>query len=301
MRPTPLLLLATIVTLAIAPLPTLAAGEHDRTFWQSIVDNGFEVPEGEDAFALVLELAGYLGSPDPELRDDFGYTIPAIWIYREQKFDAAQLRQLTDLLKDNLRKGIGKTGDPSVLLRSFSALDLSILAAANNREPFLDDKGFAALVDATLAYLTDEKDVRGYIVGPGWHHSAAHTADILKFLGRNEMLTAEQQGRIMDAIRDKLNTNPVFTFGEDERLAHALRSLARRDDFERARFGAWVESFAEAAQQVWRDKPLDPDAFAHVQNHKNLFKSLLVLVSSEEPTGSEQAVHNTLRDTLRRL
>ena len=56
---------------------------HARGYWKSIVDNDFALPEGESAYDLIVELAGYLGSTDSELRDDFAYGIPTAWIYRQ--------------------------------------------------------------------------------------------------------------------------------------------------------------------------------------------------------------------------
>ena len=58
---------------------------HDRSFWSGIAKNRFEVPAGESADALVLELSALLGSPDPQLRDDFAYSIAAAWIYRDKR------------------------------------------------------------------------------------------------------------------------------------------------------------------------------------------------------------------------
>jgi hypothetical protein len=186
-----------------------------------------------------------------------------------------------------------------VLKRSFSALNLSVLAALDNREPFLEKDEFAALLDATLNYLRDEKDVRGFIPGPGWHHSTAHTADLLKFLARSSNLQTEDQSRILEAITSKFSTSGVYTFGEDERLAHAVRSLVRREDFEIATFDAWVDRFVIEAKSIWKDEPLSVENFASAENMKGLLRALLVIVSADDPSESESAVRTKLTAALR--
>jgi hypothetical protein len=110
---------------------------------------------------------------------------------------------LADGLGGNGAIGIGSTGDESVLLRSFSALDLSMLAAHDLDKPFLEPAAFRELLAAALDYLAREKDVRGFVPGSGWHHSTAHTADLLKFLARSPRLTPEDQSRILAGIGAK--------------------------------------------------------------------------------------------------
>src|SRR6187399_3177917 len=70
---------------------------HDKTFWRALAQNGFVPPSGEPLPGLVAELSGYLGSSDPELRDDIAYSTLANWIYR-QKIVPVELRR--SLLND---------------------------------------------------------------------------------------------------------------------------------------------------------------------------------------------------------
>ena len=100
------------------------------------------------------------------------------------------LRPMILMLEANLRKGIGAIGTDGVLLRSFSALTLSVVAARDSEAPFLSAEEYATLLDAALAYFHDERDTRGFDAAKGWMHSAAHTSDLLKFLARNPRLPA---------------------------------------------------------------------------------------------------------------
>lgn len=268
---------------------------HTRAFWRSIVEHEYAVPADQSLPDLTRELAGLLGSPDPESRDEFAYSILAAWIYQKRAIEPAALRPLMAALLANLTADIGGTGTDAVLRRSFSALMLSVVAARDNAAPFLTEAEYRDLVDRALAYLGAERDVRGYDEEKGWIHSAAHTADLLKFLGRNRYLRPADQVRVLDAISAKLRGAPVvFTHGEDERLARAILSLVARTDFNPAEFGAWVERTAPG--RLTTSRPTAADLRAR-QNVTNLFAKLEVLLALQD-SPPEPVV--SARDSLRR-
>src|SRR5262245_55777097 len=216
-------------------------GNRPRAFWDELERNGFAVPAGESSAALLEELEPCLASPDPKLRDELEYNAAAAWIYRDKRLSDAEVRRQIATWVANLRRGIGESGTDSVFRRSFSALNLSIVAALDNARPFLERSEFESLLRAALDYLAAEKDVRGFDVEKGWIHSAAHTADLLKFLGRSRHLTAAEQPLVLDAIAAKLDAvGLVFTHGENERLARAVASLARRADLDTTAFARWL-------------------------------------------------------------
>ena len=117
-------------------LPAALAGRRARgkPFWLALARD-CAVPAGESAFGLVSEAVSLLGSPDTEWRDDVGYGVVAACVYQKKLLKPEERRALVARLSANLRRGIGETGTDSVLLRSFSALDLSILAALENATP----------------------------------------------------------------------------------------------------------------------------------------------------------------------
>src|SRR5947207_12419771 len=195
----------TILALLVAGASTPGAVQHDRSFWAGIAKNRYEVPPGESADALVRELSDFLGSPDPELRDDFAYSIAAAWIYRDRRVSEKTLHELLKTWSANLQVGLGGIGSDTLFLRAFSALDLSLLAALDDQRPFLDEAELTGLLSAALAYLAGEKDLRPFDARHGWMHATAHTADLLKFLGRNPRLRAADQGRILEAVAAKLS------------------------------------------------------------------------------------------------
>jgi hypothetical protein len=287
------------VTAAAQQAPGRAGATHSKEFWQRVAASKFAPPAGEPIEPLVLELSGYLASPDPELRDDIGYTTLVAWIYR-QKIVPVDMRRV--LLKEwtaNLRVDIGGQGTDAIFRRSFSALALGILPALDNDASFLDAGEFNAILTAALAYLRDEADVRGFDPKKGWMHSAAHTADLLKFLARSRHLQPGQQTTILDAILEKMNrTEEVLTHGEDERLARAVLSIAAREDFDEAGFRRWAARFA--ALRV-KGAPT-PATLATAQNRRNLAAALYAVLSTDpRERPSIQAARAVMLDTLKAI
>ena len=254
--------------------------QRDRAYWLAIVENGYAVPEGATPFELLLEMNALLGSPDPDLRDRVAYSAAARWIYQERRLAASELKRLLTLWSDNLRAG-AQTGSDAVLRRSFSALNLSVLAALDNEAPFMTQAEFDRLLRESLAYLLEERDRRGYETGTGWIHATAHAADLLKFLARNPKLPTAAQKAILDAISETCGgAGGVFAWGEDERLAQIVRSLARRADFEPDVFEGWLAASARAHRVLWAEaSSIDPERFAAVQNAKLVLRSAYVALS----------------------
>jgi hypothetical protein len=263
---------------ALAPPPS--AEKRGKPFWLALARD-CTVPAGETAFGLVDEAVSFLGSPDTEWRDDVGYGVVASCVCQKKRLTPGERRELVARLSDNLRRGIGESGTDSALLRSFSALDLSVFAALEDADPALDDAGYRKLLDRALAYLHDERDLRGLEPRLGWIHATAHTADLLKFLARDPRFTAADQVRLLDAAWSKVTApgTPVFTHAEDERLAAALVSAVRRPDFDPAILDPWLARFVALEKQVWSKTPPDPQTLDASQNARNLLRSLYVLLS----------------------
>ena len=283
-------------------LPLEIPQPHDKEFWQAIAKNDYNPPVGESASALWRPLSELLASPDPELRDEVGYSTFASWIYAKRLLSPDDLRGLIAQLSRNLKQDVGSTGTDAIFRRSFSALVLSVVAARDNAAPFLEEKEFRGLLQDALEYLDAEKDLRGCEPGKGWFHSAAHTADLLKFLGRSRYLQPADQAAITDGILRKLrNSAVVFTFGEDERMARALLSLVARKDFDAQGF----------RQRLTNAKPSPPTAalpdvavLRGNQNVKNMLSKLEVLLLSQPADAGPQfketaaAVQDTLKGTF---
>src|SRR5688500_19047781 len=106
--------------------------QRSKAEWATLRDAKFAVPAGETAFGLLQEMSGLIGSTDPFLRDNVTYEAVAKWIYTDKLLSPDEQRALLAQWTANLRSGIGETGNDTSNLRSFSALNLSILAARDN-------------------------------------------------------------------------------------------------------------------------------------------------------------------------
>jgi hypothetical protein len=135
-------------------------------------------------------------------------------------------------------------------------------------------------VQATQQYLTAERDLRGWTKQYGWLHSCAHTADLIKFLGRHERMTpGPLRAGLLQAIGAKFAApgGYVFAHGEDERMASALLSYLRRKDFDMEEFDALYLAL-EGARDLDPEIPAEGFSInrnAATRNAKNLLRVLL--------------------------
>jgi hypothetical protein len=270
-------------------MPSFASGaltgpsERPREFWRGLIASNFDVPAGETPFDLLVEMNVLLASPDPVLRDDVAYGAAVRWVYRKRLLTAAEQTRLVQMWSANLTKGLrdGRTED--AYRRSFSALNLSVLAALDNEAPFLSSGEFARLMSDALVYLEAEPDRRGYDPAAGWLHATAHTADLLKFLARSPRLTKDEQARLLEAVTKLCTASPAFTWGEDERLAQVLRSLVRRTDLDMPMFDTWLAGWPAAHALLWKEAPrIDPDRFAAIQNVKTMLRAAYVALAADQ-------------------
>lgn len=271
------LLLMAEATWAQTSTTDQAKTTHDREFWRSIPKNRFVVPEGQAVYPLLSELSGYLGSKDPELRDDLAYTIIAVWIHRQKEISADELNSLADEWRSNLRVGIGELETDSVLKRSFSALCLSSLAERDSKTPFLGEQRYRELLTSALAYLKDERDLRGFDPALGWIHAAAHTADLLATLAANALFRIEDHARVLEAIATRLiSAHEIFAYGEQDRLARAAATIVRRKDFDAAAFDRWLTALDGTDQRVWKDSPPKIELLQNFENDSYMLRALAV-------------------------
>jgi len=286
---------------------TPAAGQQtapSRADWIALATGGFVVPSGRTAVDVLVDMNPLLASNDPALRDDVAYSAAERWILRDHRLSAADLRVLLQLWTKNLDDGLGSAGDDRVFKRSFSALCLSLIAAADLSAPFLDPAEFHAFFDRVLDYFQRERDLRGFDPVHGWMHTVAHTSDALKFLSRNPKLAPGSDARLLAAVRAKLESHDgVFAWGENDRVALALQSALRRPDADAAALTAWTQYWVTAHQDLWAKGPqVDPRRFAVVENAKQVMRSLHAALSMETaPTPAGEAARQTLIAALAKM
>lgn len=251
---------------------------HDKAYWRDIIASDYTPPADVSLPSLVQELSGYLASTDPALRDEIAYSISTHWMYVKRIVPLDVRHELVAQWSANLTRGIGEQGTDSVFLRSFSALMLSVAVALDNEAPWIEGAEFDRLLTSASTYLREERDTRGFDAEKGWIHSVAHTADLLKFLGRNRHLEVSEQSRILTAIAEKLTQlDHVLIHGEDERLARAVVSIVARPDADMSGFQAFLDDL----KQVWPEGLPTPAQLAVNQNRKNLAVSLYAVLNTD--------------------
>src|SRR5258708_35683520 len=179
--------LATLLAL-FPPQPIARAAKpqtpptHDRAFCRNILKDNYRVPQGQQVFPLIRELSTYLGSPDPELRDQITYTLIYAWISYQKQLSPAELITLLDEWQSNLRISIGEKNTDTVLRRSFSALCLAVLAERDLKTPFLVADRYRTLLHNALNYSQHKQDLRRFDPAKAWIHPTTHTTALLLFL-----------------------------------------------------------------------------------------------------------------------
>jgi uncharacterized protein DUF2785 len=275
----------------------------DRSFWRVIANDENALPQGEWVAELTPELLGWLGSTDPELRDEFAYRILAAWIERGQ-YGAEQLRTMAKQMTANLEAGLGEHGTDSVYLRTYSVLILMEIVAFDNANPFLDQADLDGFLEAALGYLLREQDLRSWVPGPGWANAIGHTADLLMMLARSPHLGVTELQRILDAIADRLVTPSavVFVHHEDERLAYAVLNVLRRNLIDRSWLVAWLDRFTAApGHESWRAAYASAAESAARANVTAFLRSLhLQLILTESPPPDAQRTSDAVLVTIRR-
>jgi hypothetical protein len=268
-------------------------------YWKQIAANHYQVADGQDAFLLARELSGYLCSPDPEMRDDLAYSILASWIVRQKRFSHEELLMLLKEWQANLRVGIGEMGSDTIFRRSFSALSLAAMAERDLQDPFLGKDGYRILLEDTLSYLRDERDLRGFDARKGWIHATAHIADLLAALVENQFFTKQDQRRVLEAIAQRLATaNQVFQYGEQDRLANVAAAIISRDDFDGERWHSWVAKLDEADRSIWKDSPPKMQALARFENDSYFLRGIIAQSSLRAPTNASTEAQKTVLASL---
>ena len=219
----------------------------DRKFWRGVLEAEGVFPDGHDLEKLTDELLGFLSSSDPELRDEFGFSILGNWIYVRHLYSPDRLRGMISSLNAGLHVGLGESETDTVFGRSFSALILSVITDYDLEHSFLTSEELSELLKETLQYFHLEQDWRGFVIGHGWAHSVAHTADLLANLAKNPSVDAAGLERILHAIAAKLTTkdSPVLAHHEGSRLAVAAHNIIARGILKPSLLHAWLDGMPD--------------------------------------------------------
>ena len=274
----------------------------DKQFWKAIQENDCNIPEGHTLKALTLELLGFLGSTDPELRDDLAYAILVDWVDHDL-YTPDDLRQLIAELSANLEVGLSETGTDSVFLRAFSVLALALMVYYDNKKSFLKPEEIKAILDKGLQYLAAEKDPRGYVPVKGWAHALAHTADLLLVLAENKNTGATEHIRILQGIAQKLidAKNWVYVHGEDDRLSAAVLIVLRRGLLDLPVIKEWLDSLTNPKNGSWKGAWTREESTRAFFNVRNFLRSLYLQVTTENDLPNQDESEKIILEAIQSL
>jgi len=269
----------------------------DKQFWISIKENDFAFPAGHSVSSLTEELFSYLGSTDPELRDTIGLEAFYNWL-KQGLYSEADVGGFIPRLTANLQKGLGETEDDSVFLRSFSALWLAIIVDYDIEKPTLKKENIASILEATLAYFSAERDLRGLVPVKGWAHAIAHTSDLFQALARSLHTDAHDHVKILDCIANKLKnaTHWIYLYGEDGRLARTAIMIFIRETLTMDQIQDWLTSLSADWNGAWWDEGRTR-AFFNARNFLRAVHWRIPLLKVDKVPNKE-AILKMLEDTL---
>ena len=190
----------------------------------------------------------YLGHPDPHIRDELVY--PALYTWITQALSAEQVRSVLRLLSDDnhLFFKFGQADDETVLVRSFTLLQIVAVLDRQQHEPCLATDEVQQLVPVLLRYLEGEQDLRGYDALLGWLHAAAHAADAVGTLATCHELSGAEVKALLGGLQSLMGRDRAYTDGEDERIAVAMSNALLRTELTPVKRLEWLDSFREQVQ-----------------------------------------------------
>lgn len=274
----------------------------EKFFWKTIQENNYAIPPEHTPTSLTAELFLYLGSTDPELRDQIAYETFANFLDRGY-YSLDEIEIYIANLLANLEIGISETESDSVFLRAFSALFLAEIVHNDNKAPRLKKGLIKTILEKGLWYLAEEKDPRGYVQEKGWAHALAHTADLMLVLGKSLNVGKSEHQRILNGIGTKLaqSTNWVYIHGEDDRLSRAVLEILHRDTLSKTFLEKWSRSFLKPDKRSWKGAWANEEVARAFFNTRNFLRSLHLQVITEEKLPQQEELEKMILETIRKL
>lgn len=223
----------------------------DKSLWLNIKLGEYAEPTGHPIMTLTPELLSYLGSPNPELREEIAYSILDTWIHRGY-YSHTELWDIAITLLNNLTIGLGEQLSDTIFLRSFSLLILTEIVYYDLTHPSLLEIEVRQLLEQVLDYFKAEQDLRGFDSEKEWIHAVAHAADFFFVLAQHSNVTVSDLERIMNALVEKI-TAPVahvYLYGEEERLVRTVIGILQRDLLKLPFLTKWLEHLVQPSGRI---------------------------------------------------
>jgi hypothetical protein len=240
---------------------------------QTIAQQDYQA-EKTEVQELLPEMLRSIGSVNSELRDTLIYSTLATWISRGI-FTPDELQMILQQALDDehLFYKLGEENTDSVFTRAFSVLLIPPILWFHRQQPFLKSETLHDTLQKVLFYLYSEKDLRGFVLGNGWAHAVAHTADVLDEFVQCHELGRDELNGVLELIAEVASTEKsVYTHGEDERLSFAVVNAFKRAELNRTDKEAWLDWFTSFVYKAGETP--DPEGYRSFINIKHFLRTL---------------------------
>ncbi|WFR63342.1 DUF2785 domain-containing protein [Paenibacillus amylolyticus] len=181
--------------------------------------------------------------------------------------------------------------------RTFSVLLIPPILNVDRQRSFLNKEDITGIQHRLTTYLECEKDVRGYVDERGWAHAPAHAADAVEDLAQSPYLERTDLLELLHAISRKITeSSEVYLHDEDQRIAHAVVTILRRNLLEPKDITLWIDSLHQGDNAVNRSL-LDT---SHRNLNVRLFLQTLYLAIRTEEEKPFPAVRSLVLQALER-
>lgn len=194
----------------------------------------------DELIELMLE---NIGTISPKLRDETIY-IGWVNLVESNKISKNQKLWLLDevLSRNLLFDGIEEEFSDKVFTRSFASLLLVVLLESHFENRYIEDELERKIIDASIDYMENEKDNRGFVEEKGWAHAFAHGADLLEAISKSIYLTSDSVVRILNCISRALIDIENFLYGEESRIVKVIIALIKYGKLDQSKLNGWIES-----------------------------------------------------------
>lgn len=253
--------------------------------------SGYEFKD-VNKFELVLELLEDIGNKDPHIRDELVY--PAIaHLLHDKHLTENELTAVLDKLigPEYLLFDLDNIIEYSVLIRSFTVLQLVILVHVHNRDHIIPAKHIKRLSTAFMNYFQQETILDGYNETVGFMHSIAHSADLFAQLFKVEYFNETIFKSMLNAIQNKFKINHYyFSHDEDERMVVAIINALEANKLDEDYWKSWISQLGSYTKPT-----IFPEAYYMKNNVRNVLRSLYFALHGKE---QYQALREHIETTL---
>ncbi|PAT01333.1 hypothetical protein CI105_07075 [Candidatus Izimaplasma bacterium ZiA1] len=268
--------------------------EKNKKLLESIKSSNcdFTNVDTEDLLKILFK---NIGNKDSYVRDDLVYPVFAHLLHDDiLTYDKINTICEVLLSEKYLFLDMSNKDKYSVLVRTFTLLQLFIIVYKYNQRKSEFSQYILKVYNAFLRYYQDELDYRGYDKEVGFIHSVAHSADLMSQLMKSEVIQKDELEVMFNLVYEVfIKKEYQLTNDEDERTVTALEIGIKRNLLDPEFLIAFIEKF-----KVFDNVKEYPEYYNVTRNIKCLLRSLYFrFIDNLE----YQYLTNVIKETLKEI